>query len=182
MAVALAACGGSTISNPRVASSAASPSPCILSPSPSPLSTPTNQENSYGAMISQGQTLRRKVIVDPQQHTFAVQIAWNQGDVQITLTAPSGRVYDRTTTDPAAHHHVQANAESFAIDQPEPGQWTVELFGARINGSPESVRVDITLIPMADFGPIAYASAEPDRGVAPIAIQFTATANAFEGG
>src|SRR6202035_2134471 len=117
----------------------------------------------------------------PQQHTFAVQIAWNQGDVQITLTAPSGRVYDRTTTDPAAHHHVQANAESFAIRQPDPGQWTVDLFGARISGSPESVRVDITLMPMADFGPIAYAAAEPDRGVAPIAIQFTATANAFEG-
>jgi large repetitive protein len=112
---------------------------------------------------------------------FAVQIAWNQGDVQLSLTTPSGRVYDRATTDPNANHHVQVNAESFAIHSPEPGQWTIQLFGASIRASGEPVVVSLTQMPLSDFAPIAVFGASTDRGVAPLTVQFSGHADGFQG-
>lgn len=123
-------------------------------------------------MISSGQTFQRATTVNPAQHTFAVQASWDQGDIRLGLTTPSAKVYDRSTTDPAAHHHVQANGESFAIDTPEAGQWTIRLSGGRLNQD-QKVRIDISQVPLSSFGPITYVVAEPDRGVAPLTIQLT---------
>lgn len=130
-------------------------------------------------MIGPDQSVRRTVTVNPRLSTFAAQTAWDQGTVWLSLTSPSGKVYDRLTTDPAAHHHIQVNAESFAIDKPEAGQWSLVLTGATVQGSGVSVRVYLTQVPLSDFGPIAYVGASTDRGVAPLAIQFTGGASAF---
>jgi PKD repeat protein len=110
-----------------------------------------------------------------------VQIAWNQGDVQLTLITPSGKVYNRATTDPNANHHVLINAESFAIHSPEPGQWTIQLHGANIRPSGEQVSVSETQMPLSDFAPIAVFSASTDRGVAPLTVQLSGHADGFNG-
>ncbi len=135
-------------------------------------------------MIRQGQTIQNPTTVNPEQLKFGVQTAWAQfdlSDVQLSVISPSRKVYDRTTTDSGVTHVLSANAETLVIDKPEPGQWTIQLFGAIIHGSAESVRVDITQIPLSAFGPIANAAVSTDRGVAPLAIQFTAGASAFRG-
>jgi len=135
----------------------------------------------YTLTIRLGQTITRQVSVAQDQHTFAVQIGWTQGDVQLKLTSPSGTVYDRSTDDPAAHHHVQPNGESFAIDQPEAGDWTLQLFGARVSGSSMAVGVLISQIGNSGFGPIAYVVATPDHGLAPLPVKFSSSNLTFQG-
>jgi PKD repeat protein len=133
-------------------------------------------------VITQGQTIQNRTAVNPAQSRFAVLVAWTAGDVELSLISPSQKVYDRTTTDPAANHHVQANGESFSLVNPEAGQWTIQLFGVSIPGSGEQVGVDINQIPLSAFGPIATMSASTDRGVAPVAIQFSAKGSSgFDG-
>jgi len=139
------------------------------------------ETGGFSIVISQGQTIKRQATVKTQQLLFAVQVAWNQGDVQLTLTTPSGKVYDRSTTDPNANHHFQANAESFAIHNPEPGQWTIQLFGASIRAAGEQVGVSLTQMPLSAFAPIAVFSASTDRGVAPLTVQFSGHADGFNG-
>jgi PKD repeat protein len=178
VALAVAGCGG-----PHGGAGLASPStasPCTAAASPSPV--PTAAETAgFSVVINQGQTIERQATVRPQQVLFAVQIAWNQGDVQLSLNTPSGKVYDRTTTDPSANHHVQINAESFAIHNPELGQWTIQLFGASIRPSGEQVGVSETQMPLSDFAPIAVLSGSTDRGVAPLAVNFSGHASGFNG-
>lgn len=101
--------------------------------------------------------------------------------MQLSLITPSGKVYDRSTTDPNANHHVQVNAESFAIHSPEPGQWTIQLFGASIRTSGEPVVVSLTQMPQSAFAPIAVLGGSTDRGVAPLTVQFSGHASGFNG-
>ena len=126
VALVVAGCG-----SPHGSTGSASPSiasPCTTAASRSPVST-TDETGGFSVVISQGQTIQRQATVRPQQVLFAVQIAWSQGDVQLSLTSPSGKVYDRSTTDPAAHHNIQGKSETFALDHSltEPGQWTIPV-------------------------------------------------------
>jgi hypothetical protein len=182
VALAVAGCGSSR-SGASASLGIASASPCKTSASPSHASaTPSAPESGgFSVVISQGQTIQRQVTVNPQQLLFAVQVAWNQGDVQLSLITPSGKVYDRTTTDPNANHHVQVNAESFAIHNPESGRWTIQLFGASIRASGLQVGVSLTQMPLSDFAPVAVFNASTDRGVAPLAVQFSGQADGFNG-
>jgi len=183
VALAMAACGSPTGGSATQSPAETSTGPCdpvayYGAPSPSP----TEQSPvGYTLVVSQGQTVTRQVQVDLDQNTFAVQVGWSQGDVELKLTSPSGTIYDRSTEDPAAHHHVQANGESFAIDQPEAGGWTMQLFGARVLGSSMAVRVLITQIGNWAFGPIAYVVATPDHGLAPLPVKFSSSNMTFEG-
>lgn len=176
IALALAACG-----NTHTAGSISHPS-CQVSPTPSlPPSPAPDEEINYNLPISQGQTIKRPAAVPPQQILFAVFATWSQGHVQFSLIAPSGKVYDTNTTDPAAHHHFQPSGESFAIDRPESGDWTIQLVGDDVPSTGGHVSIQITEMPMTDFAPIAVVRGTPDRGVAPLTVDFAAQANAFQG-
>jgi PKD repeat protein len=180
VALAVAACGSPHGTTGSASPSIVSATPCTTVASPSPVPTAA-ETGGFRVAINQGQTIQRQATVNAEQALFAVQIAWNQGDVQLSLITPSGKVYDRTTTDPNANHHVQVNAESFAIHNPEPRQWMIQLFGASIRASGEPVVVSLTQMPMSDFAPIAVLSGSTDRGVAPLAVQFSGHASGFNG-
>src|SRR5258708_8032324 len=102
---------------------------------------------------------------------IGVQSTWPGSAVQVSLISASGHVFDRTTQGAGVIHQLQPNAETLVIANPEPGQWTVQLYGANVSSAGESVRVDTTLISQSAFGPVAYVSASTDRGVAPVTIQ-----------
>ena len=176
MVLALAACGTT-----KPAASASHPA-CkpTATPSLAP-SPPGDQEINYQVKISQGETVKRPIAVLPHQVLLAVFAAWQYGRVQFSLISPSGRVYDTNTTDPAAHHHFQPDGESFAIDRPEAGQWTVELVGDAVLSTGGAVYIQITEMPMSDFAPIALAEATPDRGVAPVTVKFTSIVDGLAG-
>jgi lysophospholipase L1-like esterase/chitodextrinase len=79
--------------------------------------------------IEQGQTVVESVQVAADN--FWVNVGWPGSDVQTTLISPSGVRYDRATPRDSEHGNGPTY-EYFAIENPELGEWTVELYGADI--------------------------------------------------
>jgi PKD repeat protein/lysophospholipase L1-like esterase len=97
-------------------------------------------------------------------HTVAVgsgfasfTTAWPGSDVQMSLVSPSGQVIDRSTVDPAVLHSLSPTNESYEIRNPQPGVWTVRLYGADVAFDGEAVTLSaeetpvITPHPKASF-------------------------------
>jgi PKD repeat protein/lysophospholipase L1-like esterase len=128
------------------------------------------------------QTVQQLISVSPGQLQFVVQSAWPGSDVQLSVTSPSGVVYDRTTQASGVIHILHSNGETFAIPGPAAGQWTVKLYGANVSPAGERVRVDTTQIPNSAFAPVAAMKASTDRGVIPTTIQFDGSGSGSYGG
>jgi len=62
--------------------------------------------------------------------TFA--IGWPGSDVVLTLRSPNGRVITRGTLGSDLQHRVGPTYELWTTTDPEPGTWTVEMFGRQV--------------------------------------------------
>lgn len=71
----------------------------------------------------------------------SVSAQWPGSDVVLTLRSPSGRVITRGVTGADIEHHVGPTSEDYTITTPEPGVWTVELYGADVDPGGEPVRL-----------------------------------------
>jgi PKD repeat protein len=129
----------------------------------------------------QGQRVVKPFTVSPSLDYLAVQSSWNEGLVQLTLVAPSGRVMNSFIKDPNVTHNGGAVSETYVVRNPDPGGWTFELYGANVSAAGADVSVGVIETPLSDFGPIATLVASPDRGVAPLSIHFEGNASAFQG-
>jgi hypothetical protein len=67
-------------------------------------------------------------------------IAWPGSDVEMTLISPSGKVYTRATVEEGLHHRNGPTQELYRFADPEPGRWTVKLYGRDVNQAGEPVR------------------------------------------
>lgn len=146
-----------------------------MEPSPAPASPSPPEETGYQLKIGPGQTVKQSLLARPSLYQFAVQTSWSDGDVQLSLTSPSGRVYDRSTTDPGVSHHTGGMTETYSLARSltEPGKWTVELFGASVPNSGEIVQIGVYQLALSDLSPVPLATSVPDRGVAPVTVQFS---------
>lgn len=86
--------------------------------------------------INPGQSIRQTFTVDGR--TFSVTTKWPGSDVSTTLTSPSGQVYSRENTN-GAEHVNGATSENWLIDDPEPGDWTIDTFGLDVAEGGEPV-------------------------------------------
>jgi PKD repeat protein/lysophospholipase L1-like esterase len=128
------------------------------------------------------QTTQAPVDVSPGQDTLDVKASWPGSRIVVSLTSPSGRTYDASRQGPGVVHSVSSTSEGFSIPHPEPGRWTVNLFGADVKPSGEPVRLDTSQIPSSAFAPLAVIHASAERGIAPKTIQFdAANGMAFKG-
>jgi hypothetical protein len=142
----------------------------------------TNASNANPPIqLSPQQTVTRVINVITNVLKFITQTRWRGSDVQMSLVSPSGKVYDRTTQAPGVTHELQPNGETFAIDNPEPGQWTVRLFGANVSPG-EPVILDSSQIPTSVNAPLAQIHPSTDRGVLPRTIQFDGSSSRALGG
>jgi len=181
LALGVAACGGPRASEPA-SPVGASPADCIVSATPSyPAPSPSPPGYSDQVAVSQGQTVTRPFTVSPSLSEVAVQSGWTSGDIRVSLISPSGRVVDRTTDAPDVLHPGTANSLTLVVKHPNAGQWTIQIIGASVPASGEEVAFNVIQIPLSDFGPIAYVSAVPDRGVAPLTIGFETTDSGASG-
>lgn len=64
--------------------------------------------------------------------SFTFTNTWLGSDIEMTLTTPSGRVIDRNSIESDLQIAVGSSFETITINNPEPGTWQVELFGADI--------------------------------------------------
>jgi len=181
LALAATGCGSPRV-NTATSPSGTSPVACTVTATPS-YAPRSPSPPAYGdqVLVSQGQTVTRPFTVFPSLLEVAVQSSWNSGDIQIRLISPSERVVDRTTDAPDVLHPGTINSLTLVVKHPEAGQWTIQIFGASVPGSGGRVGFGVIQIPQSDFAPITYVSATPDRGVAPVSIQFDGTASGFSG-
>jgi len=136
----------------------------------------------FVAKIAPGGFVQQFISVSPGEYRLIVQVAWPGSDVQLGLVSPSGVVYDRTSSAAGVIHQLQSNSESLSIPNPEPGQWTVRLYGANVAPAGEQVRVDASQIAQSAFAPVAHIMSSADRGVAPASLQFDgSTSTAYNG-
>lgn len=88
--------------------------------------------------IHQGQTVTGTYTIHGS--AFTLNTSWPGSDVVTTLISPSGVRYARD--DPAgAEHDNGATWEYLSIPDPEPGQWSVEYYGADVAPDGEPVTV-----------------------------------------
>jgi GDSL-like Lipase/Acylhydrolase family len=93
--------------------------------------------NAESLLIEEGQRVSRTYVVNDGTVLTTVAIRWPGSDVQTTLVSPSGERYDRDTA--PAGHTVGPASEVFTLTDPEPGTWTIEMFGADIDPDGEQV-------------------------------------------
>ena len=93
------------------------------------------------ASISFSQT----VALGQAQATFST--GWPGSDVIMTLTAPSGRIIDRSTVAPDVLHENGSTYEVYTIANPESGNWNVSLYGANVPIGGEEVIFGFASVP-----------------------------------
>jgi hypothetical protein len=93
--------------------------------------------SARGFVIEEGETVSKRYVVKDGAARATVSIRWPGSDVETTLVSPSGERYDRDSA--PAGHTVGPSSEVFTLTDPEPGTWTIEMFGADIDPEGEQV-------------------------------------------
>ncbi len=90
-------------------------------------------------MMTTGQRQLQQIVVDAFQDLLSVIARWPGSDVEVTLTSPSGVKYHRSAVPAGATHLLGPTYEILQVPNPEPGTWTVELYGADLGADGEPV-------------------------------------------
>ena len=93
--------------------------------------------SARGFVIEEGERVSKTYVVKDGTVLTTVAIRWPGSDVRTTLVSPSGERYDRDYA--PAGHTVGPSSEVFTLTDPEPGTWTIEMFGADIDPEGEQV-------------------------------------------
>jgi PKD repeat protein len=112
-------------------------------------------------LIQFGQTLTKLVPVARRLAQITFSINWPGSDVQMTLVSPSGRRITRDTTAWDVTHSLAPTHEEYVISVPEPGEWTVELYGADVAPAGEPVVFGMSPVPFENKLPEVSANASP---------------------
>ncbi len=80
---------------------------------------------------------------------------WLGSDVVMTLITPSGRIINRSTNASDITHINTPTSEIYEIDNPEEGDWDIQLFGADLPSEGEDVEVSVLAMP-GDFDDDGY--------------------------
>lgn len=111
-------------------------------------------------------------VIGPRQAAATFSMSWPGSDVVTSLVSPSGRRIDRGNVDPDVTHEVGSTYEVYSIRRPEPGEWSIELFGASVAASGERVVLSGTSLPISGSPPTAVASSSVAQGEAPLMVTF----------
>jgi PKD repeat protein/lysophospholipase L1-like esterase len=137
------------------AAAGASDAPAAAASSPSSTS---GSELLDELTIFPGQRLSVPFDVGAGAPAVGFSTSWPGSDVVMTLTSPSGRVIDRSTTATDVLHEVGPTQELYRVRTPEAGSWTVELYGADVSGSGEPVTLSAYAAPVPNEKPVARLS------------------------
>ncbi|WP_411700754.1 nidogen-like domain-containing protein [Conyzicola sp.] len=92
--------------------------------------------------------------VDVTGRALNVAVNWPGSDVVTTLVSPSGTRITRESTNGAVHT-LGPTFETWRVDNPEPGQWTIEYYGAEIAEGGEPVTVNVLDEHPSNIAPVA---------------------------
>ena len=89
--------------------------------------------------LKQGQTLTRAYIIESGITRTTVVVRWPGSTVETTLVSPSGVEYSADNSPVIAGYSAGPASERFELVDPEPGEWTVKMYGADLDPAGEQV-------------------------------------------
>lgn len=123
-----------------------------------------------------GQTDLLSTLVSIGQAILHVLVGWPGSTVVTTLVSPGGKEYTAGST--GIEHSTNPTSENFVIPDPEPGNWTVKLFGADVHEGGEAVRVESDTVPASSEAPVAAIETSAESGIAPQEVTFNGSGSA----
>lgn len=93
-------------------------------------------------IIFVGETVRTHVDVPTHQESVTFLVTWPGSEVNTTLITPDGREITPTTKD--IYHAKGLTYELYRISDPEPGKWSIELFGVDLAPEGENVSINVS--------------------------------------
>lgn len=75
--------------------------------------------------VQQGETITHKVDIDPTIDIATFTVTWTSGTLNLELKRPNGSKVD--PSDPGVSHTKEATYETYTIDNPMVGEWTMEI-------------------------------------------------------
>lgn len=109
-------------------------------------------------ILADGETSTFQIIVDSIKRWLSLITNWPGSDVQMTITSPSGVVFDRNSLPASVNGLVGPTYEIFQIPNPEIGTWTVDVFGADLPPGGEPVRFTANQTDTVNLNPIGVIS------------------------
>ncbi len=130
-------------------------------------------ETSSG-MVSSGSTVVESMLVDSTIGSITFSLAWPGSDLDLTLVQPDGREINPTVanSDPNITFTSGSTYEFYKIFAPQPGAWTLRVFGKSTSGAQEEYTVSASasdaMILSVDFDKTEYFSGDQIRFTASI--------------
>jgi hypothetical protein len=106
--------------------------------------------------------------------TFSAGASWPGSDVELELISPSGRHIDRSTVGPDVQRTTTPTSERVVVQDPEPGEWTVQMHALEMDPDGEDVALELDTAEAVPQLPIALATADHTDGEAPLRVRFDA--------
>jgi PKD repeat protein len=126
-------------------------------------------------LLRVGETAIKELSVSPGQATLVAGARWPGSDVELSLTSPSGRVIDRSTTAADVHRETTPTSERVIVDDPQPGTWKLKATGLDLDPEGEYVTLDGVTIPTLLQPPAAVLVPLPDSTPANRDVTFDAS-------
>jgi PKD repeat protein len=132
-------------------------------------------------LIHAGETLFHAVTVAARTAQIAFSSHWPGSNVEMTLISPSGREIDASTSSWDVTHEAGPTDETFVVKVPEPGEWTVRLYGDEVDPGGESVVFGSSPVPFNNELPELESEMNMSSGPAPFTTIFSANASDPDG-
>lgn len=103
--------------------------------------------------IHQGEVTARILTVKNGLKQTTFMITWPGSDVSLTAISPSGRRVDRGTVADDIRRETGSTFDSLTIDNPEPGDWVIEVEGLVVADTGEPYTLQQTAVPLGNQPP-----------------------------
>lgn len=97
--------------------------------------------------LAQGESRDVTANIPPRQTSASFLASWPGSTVDLSLVDPSGRQIGPDTQEPDIFHAKGLTYELYRIDDPDPGDWVMKLFGRDLPAGSETVTVQSASIP-----------------------------------
>ena len=111
----------------------------------------------FGSMIN-GDRASYPVTVGSNTPTLSTSIRYKGSDVELSLTSPSGTVYDSETVADGVRYGAGTTWRWLEVDDPEPGEWTIQVYGADLDPEGEPFHLQWNAEPAPNQWPVATAT------------------------
>ncbi len=103
-------------------------------------------DESTDAVLLPNQSLVFTTEIPDDTAQVTVTTSWMRYTFDMRLVLPSGQIIEAATVPPGVYHTKAATYEVFRVDNPEVGEWRIEVTGIGVPADGEPVALDVQLI------------------------------------